>query len=110
MYVCDCMLVHMAFQKLNLIYHAVLVSGIQQSNSVTHTNTSIFFRFFSLIGYYEISIFISYSQTGEPDWSSWPHNSFPGQMATFGPRGYAHSDRSWGPHLPPSGSRASFVY
>ena len=43
-----------------LIYNVVLVSGVQQSNSVMHiyiyiyTHTYIYFRFFSLIGYYKI--------------------------------------------------------
>ena len=32
----------------------MLVSGVQQSDSVIHTYLSIFFRYFSLIGYYKI--------------------------------------------------------
>ena len=39
---------------VQLIYNVVLVSGVQQSDSVTHTHIPIFFRFFSLIGYYKI--------------------------------------------------------
>ena len=40
--------------EVYLIYNAMLVSGIQQSDSVIHTYVCIFFRFFSLIGYYKI--------------------------------------------------------
>ena len=36
----------------------VLISGIQQSDSVRHTYICIFFRFFSLKGYYKIRIAI----------------------------------------------------
>ena len=32
----------------------MLVSAVQQSDSAIHTYISIFFRFFSLIGYYKI--------------------------------------------------------
>ena len=34
-----------------MIYNVVLVSGVQQSDSVIHIIYSFFFRFFSLIGY-----------------------------------------------------------
>ena len=34
------------------MYNVVLVSGVQQNDSVVHT--LLFFRFFSLIGYYKI--------------------------------------------------------
>ena len=43
------------FFEVRLIYSAVLVSGVQQSDSVMHTHTYIFFfRFFPIIGYYKI--------------------------------------------------------
>ena len=35
--------------KVQLIYNIVLVSGVQQSDSVIH----VFFRLFSIIGYYK---------------------------------------------------------
>ena len=41
----------------DLIYNVVLVSGIQQNDSVIHIYMYIyifFFRFFSIIGYYKI--------------------------------------------------------
>ena len=37
-----------------MIYTIVLVSGVQQSDSVLHKHTSIYFRFFSLTGYYKV--------------------------------------------------------
>ena len=37
-----------------MIYHIVLVSGVQQGDSVIHIPISILFRFFSHIGYYRI--------------------------------------------------------
>jgi len=44
-----------------LIYNVVLVSGVQQSESITHTHThthiyiyTLFFRFFSHIGHYRV--------------------------------------------------------
>ena len=43
--------------EIQLIYNVVLISGIQQSDSVIHTYIYIyifFFRFFSIIGYYKI--------------------------------------------------------
>ena len=44
-----------------LIYNAVLVSGVQQSESVMHMHIAILFRFFSHIGYYRIlSSFLCY--------------------------------------------------
>ena len=36
------------------IFNVVLVLGVQQSDSVLHTYMSMFFRFFSLIGYYRL--------------------------------------------------------
>ena len=45
-----------------LIYNAVLVSGVQQSESVMHMHIAILFRFFSHIGYYRIlSSFLCYT-------------------------------------------------
>ena len=38
-----------------LVYSVVFVSDVQQNDSVIHTYISIFFRFFSLIGYSKIS-------------------------------------------------------
>ena len=45
--------------EVQLIYHVVLVSGIQESDSVLHVYIYIyiyifFFRYFSIIGYYKI--------------------------------------------------------
>ena len=41
--------------EVQLIYSVVLVSGVQQSDSVIHMYTNLFFfRFFSIIGYYKI--------------------------------------------------------
>ena len=41
--------------EVELIYNVVLVSGVQQSDSVIHECIYIFFfRFFSIIGYYKI--------------------------------------------------------
>ena len=47
--------------EINLIYNVVSVSGVQQSDSITHIYTYvyinvyiIFCRFLSLIGYYKI--------------------------------------------------------
>ena len=42
------------FVGIWLIYNVVLVLGIQQSDSVIYWHISIFFRFFSHIGYYRI--------------------------------------------------------
>ena len=40
---------------VELIYNVVLVSGVQQNDSVIHMYTYLFFfRFFSIIGYYKI--------------------------------------------------------
>ena len=36
------------------MYNVMLVSGVQQSDSVLHTHIPIFFRFFALISYYKI--------------------------------------------------------
>ena len=75
--------------KVWFIYYVVLVPGVQQSDSAIHMCVSIFFRLFSLIGYYKglsivtcvvtigpcllsalcIVLCIYYSQT--------PHLSFP---------------------------------
>ena len=41
------------FIEVYLIYNVLLVSGIQQSDSVIHIYLS-FIRFFSIIGYYKI--------------------------------------------------------
>ena len=41
--------------EVELIYDVVIVSGVQQSDSVIHTHISIFSRLFSLIGCYKIS-------------------------------------------------------
>ena len=41
------------FIEIQLIYNVVLVSGLQQSDSVICICT-FFFRFFSIIGYYKI--------------------------------------------------------
>ena len=43
---------------VQLIYNIVLVSSVQQSDSVTHTYM-FFFRFFSVIGYYKIWSIVS---------------------------------------------------
>ena len=41
--------------ELQLIYNIMLVSSVQDRDSVIHTYVSpFFFRFFSLIGYYKI--------------------------------------------------------
>ena len=41
--------------EVELIYNIVLISGVQQSNSVIHIHMYVFFfRFFSIIGYYKI--------------------------------------------------------
>ena len=41
--------------EVKLIYHVVLVSGVQESDSVIHIYIYIFFfRYFSIIGYYKI--------------------------------------------------------
>ena len=47
------LLLHFYF-ILELIYNVVLVSGVQQNDSVIHTHELFFFRFFSHIGYYRI--------------------------------------------------------
>lgn len=41
--------------EVQFIYSVVLVSGVQQSDSDRHTPASIFFRFFSRLGYCKIS-------------------------------------------------------
>ena len=47
-------LIIIIFIEVELIYNVVLVSGVQQTDSVIHPYISIFFKFFSLIGYYKI--------------------------------------------------------
>ena len=39
----------------------MLVSGVQQSDSVLHTHIYIFFIFFSIIGYYKILNIVPYA-------------------------------------------------
>ena len=44
-----------------LIYCVLLISGRQQSNSVIHVSAlCIFFRFFSIIGYYKVINVVPY--------------------------------------------------
>ena len=46
------------------MYYAVLILDVQQSDSVMHTYTDthiLFFRLFSLIGYYNIFISLCYT-------------------------------------------------
>ena len=40
-----------------MIYNVVLVSGVQQSDSVIHIHISILFRFFSHIGYNKFQVY-----------------------------------------------------
>ena len=42
------------FTGVELIYHVVLVSGVQQSDSAVHIHIYIPYRFFSHIGYHRI--------------------------------------------------------
>ena len=48
------------FLNWNIIYNVVLVSGVQQSDSVTHTYI-FFFIFFSIIVYYKIWNIVPYA-------------------------------------------------
>ena len=48
------LLLFLIFVGVQLIYNIVLVSGVQQSDSVIHVHISIFVRFFSHVGYYRI--------------------------------------------------------
>lgn len=56
-------------KKKTLFYNTVLVSRVQQSDSITHTHAhTFFFRFLSPVGYYKALGTLCY--TVGPPWSS----------------------------------------